>query len=71
MAAPLAFRVEYRRSVRWTLCAMAVYALKAIGLKVPRRVLLWAARRPGQFRVAGGRWQPVRLDAAELQRRFG
>ena len=71
MAAPLAFRVAYRRTVRWTLCVMAVNALTAIGLKVPRRVLLWCARKPGQFRIAGGRWQTVRLDTAELHRRFG
>jgi hypothetical protein len=69
---PLSFTVHYRRTVRWTLCVAAVYALRAVGLRMPKRLLLWFARSPGQFRVGGGgRWQTVRLDDAELKRRFG
>jgi hypothetical protein len=63
--------VEHRRTVSWTLCIMAVYALKAMGLKMPNRLLLFFARRPIQYRVAGGRWHTYKLDPAELRRRLG
>jgi hypothetical protein len=63
--------VRYRRTIRWTLGVMGIYALKAIGLKMPKRLLLWLARAPMQCRVGDGPWRTIRLDPAELRRRFG
>lgn len=68
--ATLATNVEYRRSIRMTLCVFAVVCLKAVGLKLPRRVILWCARAPGQFRIGGGRWRTIRLSPEEINRRF-
>jgi hypothetical protein len=63
--------LRHRRTARWTLCIMGMCALKAVGLKMPKAVLLWCARAPIQVRAGRGPWQTVRLDPAELQRRFG
>lgn len=71
MAQQPAIPIQYRRTVRWTLAVVGMLCLKAVGLRMPKSVLLFAARAPVQTRVAGGRWQTVRLDPAELQRRFG
>ena len=70
MAQQPTITIEHRRTVRWTLAIMGMHVLKAIGLKMPKAVLLYAARAPMQTRVAGGRWQTVRLDPAEIKRRF-
>lgn len=63
-------QLEHRRTIRWTLAIVAMLVLKAVGLRMPKPVLLFAARAPVQYRVPGGRWQTYRLDPAELQRRF-
>ena len=62
---------QYRRSIRWTLGVIGVVVMKAVGLKMPRRLLLWLARCPGQYRIDRGPWQTIRLDPAEINRRFG
>lgn len=64
-------QTQYRRTVRWTLCVVGVCVMKSVGLKMPRRLLLWCARRPGQYRAGNGPWQTIKLDPEEIKRRFG
>ena len=63
-------QIEYRRTVTWTIAVIAVYLLRAVGLKMPKRLLLWFARTPGQWRIAGGKWQMIRLHPEDIHRRF-
>ncbi len=58
--------IEYRRSIRMTLCVFAVICLKVIGLKMPRRIILWCARVPGQTRIGSGQWRTLRLSREEI-----
>jgi len=62
--------IEYRRSIRMTLCVVGVVVLKALGLKMPRAVVLWCARVPGQFRTGTGAWRVIRLSREEIKGRF-
>ena len=72
MAQPTAnVEVECRRTVLWSACCATVYVLNAVGIRMPRAVILYCARSPMQVRVAGGPWRTIRLDPQEIQRRFG
>jgi hypothetical protein len=64
-------QIQYRRTISWTFCVLLVLLAKLVGLKLPRRVVQWFARKPGQYRVGNGPWQTIRLDPTEMRRRLG